>query len=82
MQTPQLVIECAGMLGGDIGGFEAAGDEFAFGEFAELRSCFGGGEGAGGDGWGAGLMSLCKKGGVKYGMGRPTFFSIHSIRAS
>lgn len=65
MQTPQLVVEGAGMLGGDIGGFEAAGNELAFREFAELRSCFGGGEGAGGDGWSAGLRGFCEKGGVE-----------------
>lgn len=55
MQTPQLVVESAGVLGGDIRAFEAAGDELTFGEFAELGSCFGGGDESGRDGWSAGL---------------------------
>lgn len=50
MGFPEFGVEGLGLLWGDAGGSEAAGEEFGGGESEELRAGFGRGEGVGGDG--------------------------------
>jgi hypothetical protein len=61
VQSPELVIESTGVLGGDVWSLETARDELSFWKLAKLDTIFRWGENGGGDCRAPRLLTYCKQ---------------------